>query len=205
MNNFALISDALKELRKNNFLIVVDDPNRENQGDLIFPAQTAAPEKINFMLQKCRGLICVPITQSKATMLDLSLMIPSNKNTEKTKVNFTISLDAKNVKSYGISASDRSLTIRAIAHEGSDAADFVRPGHIFPLLAKQGGILERPGHTEASLELMRLAGFSPTAVLCEILNDEGDVANQSELIKFSHIYKIKIISIPDLIAYVKNN
>lgn len=203
MNNFISIPEAINELKKGNMLIIIDGANRENQGDLIFPAQTATAEKINFMLQKCRGMICVPITQTKATQLDLPLMVPPTQNSEGTKVNFTLTLDAKTVTSFGISAADRSLTIQTIAKTNSAKNDFVRPGHVFPLLARDGGVLERAGHTEATIELLRLAKFSPTGVLCEILNDNGQVASFSELIKFSHKFNIKIISIADLIAYVK--
>lgn len=203
MNPYSSIPHAIQEIKKGNMLIVVDHENRENQGDLIFPADTATPERINFLLQKCRGMICVPITRQKATQLDLPLMVSPTKNTEITRVNFTVTIDVKTVRSFGISASDRTETIIAIANENSKKEDFVRPGHIFPLLASDGGILKREGHTEATIELLKLAKLNPTGVLCEILNEKGQVANLSELIKFSQQFKIKIISITDLIKYVK--
>jgi len=203
MNTFSSIPLAIKELQKGKMLIVLDSASREDQADLIFPAETATPERINFMLQECRGMICVPITKAKATQLDLPLMIPSTENTEKTQVNFTVTLDTKTVKSFGISAEDRAITIRTIANVSSGKEDFVRPGHVFPLLASEGGILEREGHTEATIELLKLAKLNPTGVLCEILNEKGQIANISELKKFSQEFNIKIISIPDLIEYVK--
>lgn len=203
MSTFSSIPQAIRELRKGKMLIILDSASRENQGDLIFAADTATPERINFLLQKCRGMICVPLTQVKAKRLDLPLMVPSTENTEKTRVSFTVTIDAKTVTSYGISAEDRAATIRAIANQNSKANDFVRPGHVFPLIAGNGGVLEREGHTEATIELLKLAKLNPTGVLCEILNEKGRVANLAELIKFSQEFDIKIISIPDLIKYVK--
>lgn len=203
MNHFSSIQQAIKELQKGKMLIVLDRDSRENQGDLIFPADTATPERINFLLQECRGMICVPVTQAKATQLDLPLMVSQIENTEKTRVNFTVTIDARTVRSFGISAEDRAVTIRAIADINSRKKDFVRPGHISPLLAGKGGVLERDGHTEATIELLKLAKLNPTGVLCEILNEKGEVANLSELIKFSREFNIKIISIKDLIVYVK--
>lgn len=203
MSNFSSIPQAIQELQKGNMLIILDSASRENQGDLIFPAEAVTREKINFLLQKCRGMICVPLTKAKAKQLDLPLMVSSSENTEKTRVNFTVTIDAKTVTSFGISAQDRAVTIKAIASGSSKPNDFVRPGHVFPLLARNGGILEREGHTEATIELLKLAKLNPTGVLCEILNEKGQVANLSELLKFSQEFGIKIISIPDLINYVK--
>jgi len=205
MNPFTTITDAISELKKGNMLIVLDSPDRENQADIIFPAQTVTPEKINFIQLHCRGMICAPITQEIADHLSLPLMVPLSKNTEDTTVNFTITIDAKNVTSHGISASDRALTIKQIANPASSPLDFVRPGHVFPLLSRPGGVLERPGHTEATTDLMRLAGLYPAGVLSEILNDSGEVADLSQLKKFSSIHNIKMISIEDLIKHIKNN
>lgn len=203
MNYFSSVQVALKEFQKGKGLILLDDPERENQADLIFPAEYATAEKINFMLQECRGMICVPVTKTKTKQLDLPLMIPPAENTEKTGVNFTVTIDSKSVKSFGISAGDRALTIRAIADPKTNKKDFVRPGHVFPLLAAGGGVSERGGHTEATIELLSLAGLNPAGVLCEILNEKGEVASLSELIKFSGKFNIKIITIPDIIKYVK--
>lgn len=203
MTTFSSIPDALKELKKGNMLIIVDSPDRENQGDIVFSAGTVTPERINFLLQKCRGMICVPITKAKARLLNLPLMIPQSKNTEITKVNFTVTLDAKKVSSFGISAQDRAITINAISNAEARKEDFVRPGHVFPLLAAEGGIRKRAGHTEAVIELLTLAKLDPVGVLCEILNDKGQAANLPELTKFSQEFGLKIISVQDLIIYVK--
>lgn len=202
MTPFSSIPKAIDELQKGNMLIVLDSEKRENQGDIIFPADIATAERINFLLQKCRGMICVPITEAKAVQLDLLPMVSRVDNTEKTGVNFSVTIDAKTVKSFGISARDRAATIRAIADEESRRDDFVRPGHVFPIIAR-GGILEREGHTEATIELLKLAKLNPTGVLCEILNKKGETASISELIKFSQEFNIKIICIRDLIEYVK--
>lgn len=203
MSSFSSIQEGITELKKGNMLIIVDKASRENQGDLIFAADTATPERINFLLQKCRGMICVPITKAKAGQLDLPLMVTPTENTEGTRVNFTVTIDVKTVTSFGISARDRAATIQAIASAGSKREDFVRPGHVFPLLASDGGVLKRDGHTEATIELLKLAKLNPTGVLCEILNEKGQVASPAELVKFSREFNIKIISISDLIEYVK--
>lgn len=203
MKTFSTIQQAIKELQKGNMLIVLDNPERENQGDLIFAAEFANAEKINFMLQHCRGQICVPITGSKANQLELSLMVDPKSNTEKTSVNFTVSVDGKNVTSFGISAADRAKTIRTIGNSQSNPSDLVRPGHVFPLLAREGGVLVRGGHTEATVDLLRLAGLTPAGVICEVLNKNGETANLSELKKFSRKWNIKIVTITDLIEYIK--
>ena len=204
MNDFNSIPQALEDLKRGKMLIVLDDPKRENQGDLILAAEAVTTDKINFLLNHCRGQICVPITQEKANQLELPLMVEPVRNTEKTGVNFTVTVDWKQVTSFGISAKDRTNTIKAIAGPETEPEDLVRPGHIFPLLAKDGGILEREGHTEATIELLKLANLLPTGVLCEILNDEGEVANFTELKEFTRKWDIKMITIPDLIAFVKS-
>lgn len=203
MNPFSSIKQAIQELKKGNMLIILDSVKRENQGDLIFPADTVTSERINFLLKECRGMICVPVTQEKAKQLDLPLMVSSTENTEITRVNFTVTIDVKTVKSFGISAEDRAATIQAIADPNSRKEQFVRPGHVFPLLANEGGVSAREGHTEATIELLKLAKLNPTGALCEILNENGQVANLKELIRFSKEFSIKIISIQDLIEYVK--
>src|SRR3989338_614886 len=169
MKPFSSIPEAIKELKKGHMLIVVDSPKRENQGDIIFPSQTVTADKVNFLLKECRGIICVAITKEHALRLDLPLMLPPLDNTETTNVQFTVSVDAKNVVSFGIAASDRAKTIQALADIQSAPHDFIRPGHIFPLLARDGCVKERAGHTEATVELGSLAGFSPCGVLCEVL------------------------------------
>jgi 3,4-dihydroxy 2-butanone 4-phosphate synthase/GTP cyclohydrolase II len=200
---FCTIPSAIKELKKGNMLIVVDSPARENQGDLIFPAEIATPEKVNFLLKNCRGLVCVAVTKEKAIKLELPLMVPPVDNTETTGVQFTVSVDAKNIKSFGISASDMAKTIKVLADQKSKPGDLARPGHIFPLLARQGGTIERAGHTEATVELARLSRFSACGVLCEILQDDGEPARVPKLIQFSRDFKFPIVSIDDLIDYLK--
>lgn len=204
-NAFCSIPNAIKELKRGKMLIVVDNPTRENQADLIFPAENVTPEKVNFLLKNCRGLVCVAITKKRAVKLRIPLMVDPIENTESTGGQFTISVDAKNVKAFGISASDRAKTIKILSNPKAKPIDLVRPGHIFPLLARSGGVLERPGHTEATVELIRLAGLSPCGVLCEILNDKGAVARFPELKQFSQKFKVPIVSIEDLIVYLKRH
>lgn len=184
-------------------LIVLDKKDRENQGDLIFPAQFVTAQKVNFMLKHGRGMVCVPITWKQALQFELPLMVVSSQNTEVTGVNFTISVDSKKVSSFGISASDRAQTIATLADSKSKPNDLVRPGHVFPLLSSDGGILEREGHTEATVELLQLSKLKPVGVLCEILREDGEVAAPSDLVKFSKAFKIKIVSIADLVEFVK--
>lgn len=205
MNKFATIAKAIEELKKGKMLVVVDDPGRENQGDIIFPAEVVTEEKINFILQQCRGLICAPLTKSEAIRLDLPLMVAPVNNTEQTRVNFTVTVDAKNVTSFGISAADRAATIKVLVNPRSAPVSLVRPGHIFPLLAAEGGVGARAGHTEATVELARLAGYKPVGVLSEILKSDGEVARLPDLQEFAKRFDLKIISIRDLVEYVKTH
>lgn len=203
MNEFSSIPEALEELRKGNMLLVVDNPERENQADIIFPAELVTEEKINFLMHVCYGFICVPLTAQKAAQLNLPLMVSKQSNTEKTGVNFTVTTDAKEVKDFGISAADRTKTIQIIANHTSKPTDLVRPGHVFPLIAVEGGLQERQGHTEATVALCELAGFNPIGVLCEVLRDDGNVARLPDLMQFAKKYDLKIISVTQLVAYVK--
>lgn len=203
-NVFVSISEGVEELKKGNMLIVVDNPNRENQADVIFPGETATTEKINFLIKECRGMVCVPIAKDKAQKLNLHLMVPLPENTEKLRCKFTVTVDAKNVRSFGISARDRALTIRTIAKKHTKAGDLIRPGHIFPIIAEDGGILARDGHTEATLELITRAGFLPTGVLCEVLQGNGKVARGKNLAEFAKKFHLKIVAISDLITYAKS-
>lgn len=205
MKPFVSIPRAISELREGKMLVVVDNPNRENQGDLIFPAELATDAKVNFMLSECRGMICAPITQKTAVQLSLPLMIESIQNTEKTRVNFTDSVDAKSVADFGISAADRALTIKTIAQKKTKPTDLVRPGHVFPLIAQEGGVLARLGHTEATIELVKCAGFSPCGVLCEILNRDGSIARRAELTLFAKKHTISLVSTLDLLLYVQKH
>lgn len=202
---FSTIPEAIKELQNGKMLIVVDGVDRENQGDIIFPAETITPERANFIIKECRGLFCVPLSQQKAVELDLPLMVSPIDNTEKLKCSFTVSVDAKDVTSFGISAKDRALTVLQLASQQAKPTDFVRPGHVFPLMAVDGGVLERDGHTEATIDLITLAGYKPVGVLSEILAEDGETADLSELIKFGKKHNLKMISIKDLIAYLNKH
>lgn len=194
------IEDAIDEIRKGKVIIVVDDEDRENEGDFVTAAQNATPEIINFMATHGRGLICTPITQRRCNELNLNLMV--SQNTARHETAFTVSIDLLGHGcTTGISASDRSKTIQALITPKTKPEDFGRPGHIFPIRAQKGGVLKRAGHTEASVDLARLAGFEPVGVLVEIMNEDGTMARLPELIKIAEKFKLKIISIKDLIAY----
>lgn len=194
------IETGIKELQKGNFLIVVDDKNRENEGDLIIAAEMITTEKVNFMEQKARGLICTPMTKTRCQELQLPMMTYSNTSEHETP--FTISIDYKKRGcTTGISAYDRAQTILALTKHDTMPEDFGRPGHVFPLRAKANGVLERAGHTEAVVDLMKLAKLKPIGVLIEIKNEDGSMSRMPDLIKFADKYDFKIISIADLITY----
>jgi 3,4-dihydroxy 2-butanone 4-phosphate synthase/GTP cyclohydrolase II len=201
MNAISTIPEAIKSIRNGDMLIIVDDPGRENQGDLFFPAATVSAEKINTMIRDCRGILCAPVSREIARKFSLALMVEPSKNTEKHGCNFTVSVDSKNVTSFGISAKDRAMTISVLIDPLAKSSDLVRPGHVYPLLANDDGILGRAGHTEAAVDLAQLAGFPACGVICEILNDAGDPASMPELFEFAKQHSIAMISIADLIAY----
>ena len=204
-NYFSTIPEALSQIKKGKMLIIVDNPKRENEGDFYIPTDKVSPEHILTMIQRGGGLICTAITQAQAHRLSLPLMADPFDNTEKTKVNFTVSVSAKKGITTGVSAFDRTKTIKVLASSQSKPSDLTRPGHVLGLVAKQGGVLERDGHTEASVDLARLANFTPSGVLCEIVGAEGRMAKLKDLIKLSQKLKIKIVSINDLVKYVKKN
>jgi 3,4-dihydroxy 2-butanone 4-phosphate synthase/GTP cyclohydrolase II len=194
------IEDALRDIKDGKIIIVVDDEDRENEGDFICAAEKITPELINFMASYGRGLICTPIEASRAKELDLELMVRSNTAMHNTA--FTVSIDLIGQGcTTGISAYDRATGIRALVDSETKAHDFARPGHIFPLIAKEGGVLTRTGHTEAAVDLARLAGCYPAGVLVEILNEDGSMARLPQLLELSRKLDIKIISIKDLVAY----
>ena len=194
------IEDALDDFKEGKVLIVVDDENRENEGDFVFPAQIITKDIVNFMIKNGRGLVCVPMTSKRCKKLSLQPMV--TKNTEVMDTAFTVSVDLKgNGVSSGISADDRSKTIHALVDPKTKPDDLTRPGHVFPLVAKDGGVLRRSGHTEAAVDLARLAGFLPAGVICEIMNEDGSMARLPELIVVAKKFNLKIISIEDLIAY----
>jgi 3,4-dihydroxy 2-butanone 4-phosphate synthase/GTP cyclohydrolase II len=202
MNEFKLntIGEALDDLRKGKVIIVVDDEDRENEGDFITAAANATPEVINFMATHGRGLICAAVTEQKAKELQLDMMVSANTSTHETA--FTVSIDLLGFGcSTGISASDRSKTVLALVDSTKKASDFGRPGHIFPLKAKEAGVLQRTGHTEATIDLARLAGFDPCGVLVEIMNEDGSMARLPDLVKIAQRFDLKIITIKDLISY----
>ncbi len=195
------IESALADLKQGKMIIVVDDEDRENEGDFLMAADMVTPEAINFMATIGRGLICTPLSAELARKFDLPLQVAAN--TASLGTAFTVTIDAKEKISTGISSADRSHSIKLLSLKDTTAADFVRPGHIFPLIAKDGGVLERPGHTEASVDLSKMSGFSAVGVICEIMNPDGTMARLPELREIARTHDLKIISIEDLISYRK--
>ena len=191
--------EVLKDIKRGRMVIVVDDPSRENEGDLIVSAEHATPEKVNFMVKHGRGLICVPMEEDIAKKLELSHMSHDPQDPYKTA--WSVSVDAKKDVTTGISAHDRSKTIKMLASEKSLARDFTKPGHVFPLRARRGGVLVRAGHTEACVDFMKLVNKRPVGVICEIMNEDGSMSRVPQLIKFAKKHKLKICSIEDLIRY----
>uniref|UniRef100_A0A7V4E3Q4 Riboflavin biosynthesis protein RibBA n=1 Tax=candidate division WOR-3 bacterium TaxID=2052148 RepID=A0A7V4E3Q4_UNCW3 len=201
---FATIEEAIKEIKKGKMVIVVDDEERENEGDFICAAEKITPQKINFMAKYGRGLICVALEEERIEELELPLII-DNKNPAKYGTPMAVPVDVKKGTTTGSSAYDRAKTIKALIDPKSKPVDFARPGHVFPLKAAKGGVLRRAGHTEASVDLARLAGLYPAGVLCEIMAENGKMAKLKDLFKLAERFNIKIITIKDLIAYRKKN
>lgn len=199
MTKFNPIREIIEDIRQGRMVIMADDESRENEGDLIFPAQFVTPEKVNFMMKEGRGLICVPLTDERVEALGLKEMTDSSGDAMRTA--FTLSVDARLGITTGISACDRARTIEILADPASGAADLVTPGHVFPLIAKRGGVLIRTGHTEAAVDLCRLAGLRPAGVICEIINDDGKMARAADLFRFAKKHQLKIGTIKDLISY----
>ena len=195
------IESVLEDVKIGRPIIVIDNEDRENEGDLFVASELINPKSINFMAKEGRGLICVSITSQRANELDLEPMERRNSSLHET--NFTISVDAKKDTTTGISAFDRSVTIKTLIDDNAKAIDLARPGHIFPIVGKDGGVLRRAGHTEASIDLSLLAGLKPSGVICEIMADDGSMARGNELEKFSRKHKLKISSIADLIGYLR--
>ncbi|MGQ9455157.1 MAG: bifunctional 3,4-dihydroxy-2-butanone-4-phosphate synthase/GTP cyclohydrolase II [Armatimonadota bacterium] len=200
---FATIPEALEELRAGKMLIVVDDKDRENEGDFVMAAEKVTPEAVNFMAKYGRGLICVPTTTQRLEELELPPMV--ERNTAKLGTAFTVSVDAVRGTTTGISAYDRAVTIRALADPDTRPEDLARPGHVHPLRAEEGGVLVRAGHTEAVVDLVKLAGLGCTGVLCEILSEDGSMARLPELIEMARRWNLKIVTIADLIKYRRTN
>ena len=199
--NFATVEEALAAIRQGRMVIVVDDEDRENEGDLVMSAQFATPEAINFMIKEARGLLCVPLPREWAERLGLRPMVEPPRDSHETA--FTVSVDAREGITTGISAYDRAHTIRLLSDPASRPEDFVSPGHVFPLIAKEGGVLRRAGHTEAAVDLCRLAGLTPVGVICEIMNEDGTMARLPDLKRFAEEHGLPILTIADLIAYRK--
>ncbi len=193
------IEEVIEDARNGKMVVLIDDEGRENEGDLVIPAQMATPEAINFMATHGRGLICLALPRERIEQLGLPLMPQSNAN--RLQTNFTVSIEARDGVSTGISAPDRARTIAAAIDPRSTAAEIVTPGHVFPLAARDGGTLVRAGHTEASVDIARLAGLNPSAVICEIMNDDGNMSRLPDLVKFAQFHGLKVGSIADLIAF----
>ena len=198
-NKFSKISSIIQDAKKGKMFILVDDKNRENEGDLVIPGSKCNSKNVNFMAKHGRGLICLALTKKQIEVLKLPLMSPVNKSRMQTA--FTISIEAKRGITTGISAQDRSKTITTAINPKVKRKDIVSPGHVFPLVARTGGVLERAGHTEASVDISRLAKLNPSSVICEVMNEDGRMARLNDLFKFSKKHKIKLASIEDLISY----
>ena len=193
------IEDVIEDARNGKMFILVDDEERENEGDLVIPAQMATPEVINFMAKHGRGLICLAMPRERTDELGLKLMEQNNRTRHQTA--FTVSIESRDGVSTGISAHDRARTVQVAIDPKRGKDDIVTPGHVFPLIAEEGGVLRRAGHTEASVDLARLAGLQPAGVICEIMNDDGTMARMPDLVKFAQFHGLKIATIADLIAY----
>ena len=199
---FDSIESAIEDIKNGKMVVVVDDEDRENEGDLLMAAEFATGDDINFMVKYGRGLVCMPMLKSRLDELKIGAMVSNNTDPKETA--FTLSVDYKTTHT-GISAHERALTITKLMDDEVSGEDFTRPGHIFPLCSKDGGVLVRAGHTEAAVDLARLAGLKPAGVICEILNDDGTMARVPELIEFAKLHNLKLITIADLIAYRRKN
>jgi 3,4-dihydroxy 2-butanone 4-phosphate synthase/GTP cyclohydrolase II len=197
------IAEIVAEIRAGSIVVLVDDEDRENEGDLVFAADFVSAEKVNFLAKHGRGLVCMPVTEEHAARLGLRPMVSRNRSRHGT--NFTVSIEAAEGIATGISAHDRALTIKVAAARDAKPEDIVQPGHVFPLIAQNGGVLVRAGHTEACCDLARLAGLAPAAVLCEIMNDDGSMARLPQLLEFAAAHRLKIGTIADLIHYRSAN
>jgi len=197
------IEDVVEDARAGRMFILVDDEDRENEGDLVIPAQMANAEAINFMARYGRGLICLSLTRDRVDELGLQLMAPRNGTRHQTA--FTVSIEAREGVTTGISAADRARTVSVAIDPKVSRDDIVTPGHVFPLMAQDGGVLVRAGHTEAAVDIARLAGLTPAGVICEIMNDDGTMARMPDLVKFAQVHGLKIATIADLIAYRRRN
>ncbi|TEB05721.1 Riboflavin biosynthesis protein RibBA [Pelotomaculum schinkii] len=199
---FSSIPEAIEDIRQGKMIIAVDDEDRENEGDLMMAAEKVTPEAINFMVTNARGLVCLPIDGKRLDELEVPAMV--TRNTDNHETAFTVSIDAKDTTT-GISAHERAMTVRAVLDPDTKPTDLRRPGHIFPLRAKDGGVLRRAGHTETIVDLAKMAGLYPAGVICEIMNEDGTMARTPELVEFALIHDLKIITVADLIEYRRRN
>jgi 3,4-dihydroxy 2-butanone 4-phosphate synthase/GTP cyclohydrolase II len=199
---FGKIEDAIKELQRGDFIVIVDDENRENEGDLVVAAEKITPSKLNYIIHWARGIMCVPIDGKRLDELEIPMMV--NNADDKFNTPFTVSVDAKRNTTTGVSVYDRLETIKALIDPSTKPEDLARPGHVFPLRAALNGVLERQGHTEAAVELCKLANLYPAAVIAEVMNDDGTMAKLDDLEKFAEKHKLSIYTIKDLIKYKSN-
>ena len=197
------VDEIIEDVQKGRMIILIDEEDRENEGDLIIPAEKATPEAVNFMAKHGRGLICLALTESRCEELGLELMTRKNQSRHETA--FTVSIEAREGVTTGISAADRAQTIRVAIDPTKGRADIGSPGHVFPLMAREGGVLVRTGHTEAAVDIARLAGMNPSGVICEIMNDDGTMARLPDLVKFAQLHGLKLARISDLIAHRRHN
>lgn len=199
----AKIEDAVAAIARGEMIVVVDDQNRENEGDIVVASQAVTAQTMAFMMNHARGLICVSMEGARLDALDIPLMVPDNTDVHKTA--FTVSVDYLTGTTTGISAADRAATVLALIDHRSKPADFARPGHMFPLRANQGGVASRRGHTEAAVDLCRLAGMTPSGVICEIVNDDGTMARLPELEVFAERHELILVTIEDLVSYLERD
>jgi 3,4-dihydroxy-2-butanone 4-phosphate synthase len=193
------VEEALIALARGDFVVVADDAARENEGDLIIAAEKVTPERLSFMLRHTSGVVCVALTEERADELELPLMVPENSESQRTA--FTVSVDFRHGTTTGISAKDRSAAVQALAQPRLGASSFLRPGHVFPLRARSGGVLERRGHTEAAVDLARLAGFEPAGALCELVDADGEMLRGHQLEAFAQRHRMPLLHIADLVEY----
>lgn len=201
IDSIARVEAALEAMRRGRGVLVVDNENRENEGDLVFAAETMTTEQMAFTIRECSGIVCVCIEEEKAQALELPMMV--SKNTSVYGTAFTISVDAAHGVTTGVSASDRIKAVKAIVNENAKPDDLVHPGHMFPLVARKGGVLTRDGHTEASVDLARMAGFKPVGILCELCAPDGEMARLPRVCTFALLHDLTVLSIEDIIAYRK--
>jgi 3,4-dihydroxy 2-butanone 4-phosphate synthase/GTP cyclohydrolase II len=199
--NHTKIESAIRDLQQGKMIILTDHPDREDEGDLIFPAEKITPDTMNFMIRHSSGIICLSLTAEHLQQLNLPLMVPSPENTTPHHTSFTVSIDARVGITTGVSAADRARTIQATLGDNAKPDDFIKPGHVFPLRAKPGGVLERAGHTEGSIDIMRLAGFKPAAVMGELMNPDGSMMQGAQLNQFAEAHQFQVLSIEDIIQY----